>query len=493
MMNSRSSGILMHISSLPSKYGIGDLGQEAYKFVDFLEKAKQKNWQLLPLGITGYGDSPYQSFSSYGGNPYFIDLDELIEKGYLTREEAEGSQLGDRPEKVDYGLLYKNKLDLLKKAYKNSIEDLESQLEEFYKQNRTWLREFSLFMSLKNKFNNKIWYHWPRGFRDHKSSQVSLYEEKEKTSIYFWVFTQYFFSRQWKKLKAYANSKGIRIIGDLPIYVSEDSADVWTNPAYFELNHDYEPLKIAGVPPDAFSESGQLWGNPTYRWQALEEEGYSWWLDRISFALDQVDILRIDHFRGFESYWEVDYAAKDAVKGQWQKGPGMKLIKRIREELGQVNIIVEDLGINTEKVDELVRKSGFPNMKVLQFAFNPWEESHHIPHRIQENSVVYTGTHDNPTSCDWFNSISREELSYVKEYLKLDQEEGYTWGLIRGAWASTANLALAPMQDFLGLGKEARMNRPGSSRDNWTWRIKKNELTDDLAEKIARLTNIYRR
>jgi 4-alpha-glucanotransferase len=493
MIRERSSGILMHISSLPSEYGIGDFGKEAYNFVDFLVKAKQKNWQVLPLGITSFGDSPYQSFSAFAGNPYFIDLDEFIERGYLTRDEVKSYDFGKDPKKVDYGLLYKNKMKLLKIAYERAIKYIENALHEFYLKNIDWLREFALFMALKEHHRNKSWLFWDEKYRKIDSKEVLDFEKENKNKINFWTFTQYFFIKQWNRLKKYANKNGINIIGDLPIYIAEDSADVWANPRLFNLNKDLFPITVSGCPPDAFSEKGQLWGNPIYNWAAMEDDEYSWWIKRFQHSFKLFDILRVDHFRGFESYWEVKYGAKDAVDGQWTKGPGMKLFKKLKTELGDLNIIAEDLGFLTEDVKKLLKDSGFPGMKVLQFAFDSREESDYLPHNYDENSVVYTGTHDNSTVIGWLSSANKDDVNYATEYLKLDQNEGENWGFIRGAWGSTSYLAITTMQDLLGLDDRARMNIPSTVGGNWTWRMEKTDITEEVIKKIGHMTRIYRR
>ncbi len=489
----RSSGILMHISSLPSKYGIGDFGKEAYNFVDFLVKSKQQYWQILPLGVTGFGDSPYQCFSAFAGNPYFIDLDELIQRGYLKEEEVEKLDLGREPNRVDYGLLYQNKMKILRMAYNAAKEEIGEELRSFYKENYNWLREFSLFMALKSKNGGGSWLKWKEPYKDFTSKAVIQFEKDNKEEIYFWVFTQYFFFVQWKRLKDYANNNGIEIIGDLPIYVSEDSSDVWGNPYLFNLDSSLFPITVSGCPPDGFSPTGQLWGNPIYNWKVMEEQGYNWWLKRIQFSFKLYDSLRIDHFRGFESYWEIPYGSENAVNGQWTKGPGMKLFNKIKEKLGELNIIAEDLGFLTDGVRKLIEETGFPGMKILQFAFDSREESDYLPHNYDKNSVVYTGTHDNSTVLGWFKYIPKEDFDYAVEYLKLSEEEGLNWGLIRGAWSSPAYLAIAPMQDFLGLGDEARMNIPSTLGGNWTWRMEKGSLTDELAMRIGELNRIYRR
>lgn len=495
-MKTRSSGILLHISSLPGKYGIGDFGKEAYNFVDFLVDAKQKNWQILPLGVTSYGDSPYQSFSAFAGNPYFIDLDELIEENYLSVNDIESVNLGEDETKVDYGILYKNKMMLLRMAYNNAINSLDKKqitgiLDRFYNKNKEWLREFTLYMGIKANHDNKSWLEWDDEYKSFNSDTVLSFEEENQEEIYFWVFTQYYFFKQWNRLKDYANKNSINIIGDLPIYVAVDSADVWSNPNYYNLDSNFNPITVAGCPPDGFTEGGQLWGNPIYKWDLMEEDGYKWWIKRIESSFQLFDIVRLDHFIGFETYYEVDFGSKDAVKGVWKKGPGIKLFNKIKEELGDLNIIVEDLGHTTDAVKKLVVDAGFPNMKVMHFAFNPNEESEHSPHILARDSVIYTGTHDNHTTMGWLENVSNDDLEYAIEYLKLNNGEGFNWGIIRGAWASPAYLAIAPMQDFLCLDDKSRMNIPSTIGGNWAWRMKKIDLTKELAMKIAQLTKIY--
>jgi 4-alpha-glucanotransferase len=493
MIKQRSSGILMHISSLPSEYGIGDFGKEAYRFVDFLVKAKQRNWQILPLGITGYGDSPYQSFSAFAGNPYFIDLNEFLDRGFLDRQDLQDAYFGSDHHKVDYATLYINKMSILKKAFSNSYDYLREELQTFYREQEDWLREFALFMSIKAYYKNQSWSNWNEEHKQFDSEEVRRFEADNERDIFFWVFTQYYFLNQWMRLKQYANDKGIDIIGDLPIYVAEDSADVWANSELFNLDETKTPVTVAGCPPDAFSATGQLWGNPIYDWESMENNQYNWWIKRIKFSFKLYDSMRIDHFRGFESYWEIKNGAENAINGQWIKGPGMKLFNRIKEVLGDLDIIAEDLGFLTEEVYQLIKDSGFPGMKVLQFAFDPREVSDYLPHNYSQNSVVYTGTHDNETSVGWFDSIPKEDFLYTVRYMKLNYDEGLHWGFIRGAWSSVSNLAVAPMQDFLGLDNSARMNKPSTIGDNWTWRMDKNALTDELAKKISDLTELYKR
>jgi 4-alpha-glucanotransferase len=492
-MKRRSSGILMHISSLPGPYGIGDFGKGAYDFVDFLECASQKEWQILPLGITGFGDSPYQNFSVFAGNPYFIDLEEFFQKGYLNKEDIALHPLGDNPERVDYGLLYKNKTALLRIAYKRAKKEINRELEAFYEKEKTWLRDFALFMAIKKAHNDVSWLKWPQEYRNINSRAVLDFERENQDEIYFHIFVQYFFFKQWKALKNYANKKNIRIIGDIPIYVAEDSADLWRHHGLFKVDENLYPLTVAGCPPDAYSETGQLWGNPVYDWEAMERDGYTWWIDRIRASFEMYDMVRIDHFRGFEAYWEVKYGSSDAVNGKWTKGPGYKFFERIKEELGELPIIAEDLGFLTDEVYELIGKTGFPGMKVLQFAFESGAESEHLPHNYTRNCVVYTGTHDNNTIIGWVKKAGKRELLFARDYLKLSFEEGFNWGFIRGAFSSTADTCIIPMQDYLGLGDEARMNTPSTLGNNWVWRMKEDALTDELAEKIAKLTRIYGR
>ena len=459
-MGKRASGILMHISSLPGKYGIGDFGSEAYNFVDFLYKAKQKYWQILPLNITGFGDSPYQSVSVFAGNPYFIDIDEMIKEGYLNEEDIKETDLGNDSTCINYEKLYFNKMALLRKAYNNSKDILNDNLLDFYDKEKLWLRDFALYMAIKSKNNNISWNRWAKEYRVYNSQGVMEFEKDNLNEIFFWVFTQYYFSSQWNRLKSYANKHNIKIIGDLPIYVAEDSADCWSNPKIFNLDDDLMLKTVAGVPPDTFSDTGQLWGNPIYDWDYLEKNDYQWWIKRIDYGFRLYDTLRIDHFRGFDAYWEVKAGEKTAVNGQWKKGPGMKLFNKIKER---------------------------------QFAFDTQGDSHFMPHNYDKNCVVYIGTHDNHPAMAWFETAPLNEYEYAVEYLKLDEEEGLNWGLIRGAWSSPANLAIGQIQDFLGLGEESRMNEPSTLGKNWTWRVSSSLLTDDLAKKIANLTFVYRR
>ncbi len=489
----RGSGILLHISSLPGDYGIGDFGKGAYDFVDFLEASGQKNWQILPIGITGFGDSPYQSFSAFAGNPYFIDLNELIQMGFLDKKTVAKTDFGKNKDSVDYEKLYLNKMPLLKMAYENAKVKLQRELDNFYEREKEWLDEFSLYMAIKAYHNNVQWTQWEPGFENINASKVGEFRQSHHDEIQFWIFTQYFFFKQWYALKSVANSKGIKIIGDLPIYVAEDSADVWGNPKLFKLNQHFKPICVAGCPPDAFSATGQLWGNPIYDWDYMKEQGYEWWIKRIRYSLELFDTVRIDHFRGFEAYWQIPYGDPTAEGGKWVKGPGKGLFDAIKNALGDVDIIAEDLGYLTQGVINLREYTGFPGMKVLQFAFDTREESDYLPHNFSSNFVAYTGTHDNDTVIGWMNTVAKPDKEFAIEYLNLDRLEGYHWGFIRGVWSSTAYLAVAQMQDFLGLDSSARMNYPSTLGGNWLWRINPRDLTDKLAKKIARVTQIYGR
>lgn len=490
----RSSGILMHISSLPSKYGIGDFGIEAYSFVDFLKKSGQTYWQILPLGSTGYGDSPYQSFSAFDGNTDLIDLDQLISAGYIKEKEIEACDFGSNSKVVDYEKVTKYKMDLLKKAFKRVDKYLLEEIEKFRKENSEWIEDYGLFMSLKEYNSLKPWKDWEDGIRLREEKSLTKYRKKFKNDILFWIFTQYIFFTQWAKLKEYANSNGVRIIGDIPIYVAEDSADTWANSEIFYLDENRIPVEIAGCPPDAFTDTGQLWGNPIYRWDVLEERDFDWWIARIKSNLKLYDVLRIDHFRGFEAYWQVPYGSETAENGKWIKGPGIKIFDAIEKALGEVEIIAEDLGYLTEGVHKLRKETGFPGMKVLQFAFDAREESDYLPQNYEKHCIVYTGTHDNDTIVGWLETTGQKsDVDHAIDYLKLTEEEGYHWGFIRGAWSSVGELSIAQMQDFLGLGNESRMNVPSTIGGNWIWRCLKEDLNNDLAKKIYNITKLYGR
>lgn len=488
----RESGIIMHISSLASKYGIGDFGQEAYDFVDFLVKANVKNWQMLPLGPTSYGDSPYQSFSSFAGNPYFISFDKLIEEGLLTESDTNISIYQNTQSKVDYGLLYENKFKTLMIAYKNNKLKQVYDLESFKNSHRDWVEDYCLFMALKNHFGGASWQQWPMDIKKREADALNYYRQLLSDQIEYNLFMQCVFDQQFSQLKDYANQNQIKIIGDVPIYVAMDSCDVWMRPDLFMLDENLELLFVGGCPPDAFSDDGQLWGNPVYRWSKHDEEHYAWWIERLKAAYRLFDVVRLDHFRGFESFWSIPAGDTNAKRGEWIKGPAMKLFSVVKEKLPQLKIIVEDLGYMTKEVNDFRIASGYPGMRVLLFAFNPYDESENIPHRVDSNWVFYTGTHDNEPLAAWFSKTTPQEIEYARQYLLLNDDEGYVWGMIRGVWSSNAHLAIAQMQDFLGLDESARMNLP-NTLGNWSWRVDKSALTDELASRIKYLNHIYRR
>lgn len=492
-MIKRSSGILMHITSLPESYGIGTFGKEAYNFVDFLIKAGQKYWQILPLGPTGEGDSPYQPFSSFAGNPYFIDLDILNLDGILDKSVYENIDFGSDPEKVDYDKIFKNKMKVLKIAYENFIEKYNPNVDKFREENKLWLEDYALYMALKLKFDLKPWQEWKTDIKLRKKSALTHYKDELKHEIGFWIFLQYEFFKQWTALKSYANRNGIKIIGDIPIYAAADSADTWSNSEVFLLDENKNPIMVSGCPPDAFSKTGQLWGNPIYNWSCLENSGYKWWIERIRKNASLYDVTRIDHFRGFESFWEIPFGEDTAVNGKWVKGPGIKLFDKVKDELGNVSIIAEDLGYLTEDVINFRIAAGYPGMKVLEFAFDTREESDYLPHNYDKNCVVYIGTHDNAPVMGWLKDAGEKDVDFSKKYLKLSKEEGYNWGFIRGALSSVSNLSIIQIQDYLGLGNEARMNIPSTIGGNWQWRVKKEDINAKLAEKIKDITKLYGR
>ena len=490
----RSSGILMPISSLPSPHGIGTLGAEARKFVDFLAAAGQSWWQILPVSPTSYGDSPYQSFSAYAGNPYFIDLDLLCEDGLLTPEEVNAVNWGADPSRVDYSAIYNGRFPLLHLAMERGWERDADKVKPFSVQNDTWLPDYALFMALKRHFGMKSWTEWPdEDIRLRHPAAVERYQKELADDIRLFTYIQYLFFRQWEALRAYAHEKGIGIIGDLPIYVAMDSADVWADPRAFQLDERNVPAEVAGVPPDYFTADGQLWGNPLYDWDAMKADGYSWWIRRIAGASRLYDILRIDHFRGLESYWAVPYGETTAKIGRWVKGPGMDLIGVLTEKFPNIQFIAEDLGYLTPEVRQLLADSGLPGMKILQFAFDSRETANYLPHTYPRNCVCYAGTHDNSTLMGWKNDAAPSDIAAAREYLGLNEEEGFHWGILRGGQSSVADLFVAQMQDYLGLGAEARMNTPGILGGNWQWRMLPDQITEGLTKRIARMTSLYGR
>ncbi|MBQ3563388.1 MAG: 4-alpha-glucanotransferase [Clostridia bacterium] len=487
----RSSGILMHISSLPSRYGIGTFGKEAYRFADFLKKAGQSYWQILPICPTSYGDSPYQSFSAFAINPYFIDLDMLADDGLLKPEEFDRINWGNDASKVDYEIIYNNRYKVLKKAYTRFKKKLPADYDDFCTENSFWLDDYALFMAIKDANKGIVWNAWENGLKLRDKESIAKATEKYSDAIGFYKMQQYLCFKQWSALKEYVNSLGLKIIGDMPIYVSADSADVWSRPDQFLLDENGNPTEVAGCPPDAFSEDGQLWGNPLYDWARMEKEDFSWWCKRISFAFKVFDTLRIDHFRGFEAYYCIPYEAKTAIEGVWKKGPGMKLFNAIKKNCGDLPIIAEDLGYLTEDVRKLLKDSGFPGMKVLQFAFDSREESDYLPHSYDKNCVVYTGTHDNDTIMGWTKTAAPTDVEYARQYMHVNENDGFNWIMMKTAWASPADTAIMMMQDFMGLSSEARMNEPSTLGGNWQWRIDSACINDWLAGIIYENTKIY--
>lgn len=494
----RSSGILMPVFSLPSSYGIGCFSKEAYEFVDFLAEAGQTYWQILPLGPTSYGDSPYQSFSTFAGNPYFISPEELIKEGLLTKEECEQADFGSDIDRIDYFTLYTNRFELLMKAYKRSNIAGDEGYRKFTADNAYWLDDYALYMSIKNSLGGVSISEWPEEIRLRKSAAVARYSEKYAESIEFYKFLQYKFMQQWSALKEYANKCGVKIVGDIPIYVSYDSADTWANPELFELDESRRLTAVAGCPPDAFTEDGQLWGNPLYRWGYHEATGYEWWKLRMKKCCELYDVIRIDHFRGFDEFYAIPAGAVNAKKGEWRQGPGMSLFNALKDILSNVQIIAEDLGFITDSVRKLVKDTGFPNMKVLQFAFDENDDNganEYLPHNYNRNSVVYTGTHDNETVYGWLGSIPAGVSDKVKLYMncKSDDAKAMTEGIIRLALASVSDICIIPVQDYLMLDNTARINIPSTLGCNWLWRMSKGALKKPLADKIRNMTALYGR
>ena len=490
----RSSGILMAISSLPGPYGIGTFGRSAYEFADFLEKAGQRCWQMLPLGPTSYGDSPYQSFSSAAGNPYYIDLEMLIAEGLLRREEVEYREWGTNPRYVDYGKVYESRYAVLRIAADRGIPRDREAVEAFVKENQSWLPDYALFMACKRHNGMRPWMEWPEDIRMRKDEEtLRLYREMYKDDVELFTYIQYLFYKQWNKLRDYIHSRGIRIIGDLPIYVAMDSAEVWAEPRFFQLDEKNVPLEVAGVPPDYFSEDGQLWGNPLYDWDAMKQDGYGWWIRRIDAASKLYDVIRIDHFRGFDTYWSVPNGSPTAKNGRWNKGPGMDLIGTLKGWFPNIEFIAEDLGAPMDSVVQLLEESGWPGMKVLEFAFDSKEPSNYLPHNHIPNCICYTATHDNCPLMQWVEDAKPEDVSFARKYLSIGEEEPFNWGIIRGGMGSVAKLFVAQMQDYLGLGRGHTMNNPGTQSGNWQWRMLKGETSDKLAARIRDLAETYGR
>ena len=489
----RASGILLPISALPSPYGIGTLGKAAYAFADFLHAAGQKYWQLLPLGPTSYGDSPYQSFSTFAGNPYFIDLDLLAEEGLLDKEDLAAADWGNDPRYVDYGKIYEVRFDVLRRAFLRRRERDREAVERFQAES-PWLKNYALYMAVKAHFGMKSWLEWPdEAIRVRAPEAVARYEKELAEDVAFYTYLQYLFFKQWGELREYIHSLGIRIIGDLPIYVAMDSADVWAEPEFFQLGEGNIPTEVSGVPPDYFSADGQLWGNPLYDYDRMRQDGFGWWIRRVEGASRLFDVIRIDHFRGLESYWAVPYGAETAREGRWRKGPGMDLVGVLTQWFHGLDIIAEDLGFLTPEVHQLLRDSGLPGMKVLEFAFDAREPSNYLPHTYERNCVCYVGTHDNETVMQWREQADRADVTFARKYLGLNEAEGFHWGMIRGGMSSVADTFVAQMQDYLGLGAEGRMNTPGTLGNNWRWRLLPGEASPALARKIRRYAHMYGR
>lgn len=485
----------MHLSSLPTPYGIGTMGQSARDFVDFLKKAGQKYWQILPVCPTSFGDSPYQSFSTFAGNPYFIDLDDLRAEGLLELSEYFDIDWESEPGAVNFGALYEKRYPILKLAFKRFLDKKSDEFEKFCEEQSWWLNDYAVFMTIKDANNGISWLEWDEGVKSRNPLALQTVESQYRDEINFWKVSQYFFFKQWKALRDYANDNGVSIIGDLPIYVALDSADVWSHPELFQLDENLQPTGVAGCPPDGFSATGQLWGNPLFRWDVMKENNYEWWVRRIGYACQIYNVLRLDHFRGFESYFSIPYGAKDAKNGHWEKGPGVELFKVMEEKIGKQEIIAEDLGFLTEPVKEMLAESGFPGMKVFELGFDSRDESsiEYLPHNYTRNCVAYVGTHDNDTVQGWFTSAAPEDVAYAQEYLGIeDLSEGH-WDMMKALWATVADTAIVQAQDLFGLGSEYRMNTPSTLGTNWLWRALPGSFNDELAEKLRKYMKMYQR
>ncbi|MCI6646880.1 MAG: 4-alpha-glucanotransferase [Oscillospiraceae bacterium] len=490
----RSSGILMHLSSLPSPGGIGTMGREARAFVDFLVRAGQSCWQILPVCPTSFGDSPYQSFSTFAGNPYFIDLETLETRGLLKGEEYRDIDWESAPDDINYGIMYEKRYPVLRRAAERFLASPPEDFGDFCRENAFWLEDYALFMALKDRNGGAAWLDWPEPERNRDPETLAALRREHAGDLDFWRAVQYLFFAQWRELRAYANGRGIEFIGDLPIYVSLDSVDVWAHPELFQLDENHVPREVAGCPPDGFSETGQLWGNPLFDWDRMAEDDYAWWTRRIGFLCGVYNRLRIDHFRGFDAYYAIPYGDPDARRGVWKEGPGMKLFRAVERSIGPQPIIAEDLGFLTDSVRQLLKDSGFPGMKVLEFAFDSRDPngSDYLPHCYPTHCVAYTGTHDNDTLVGWLNSADPADVAYARAYLRLTGEEDH-WGMMQALWATTADLTVVQAQDILGLGSEARMNIPSTVGTNWRWRALPGSFTPELADRLRENMQLYRR
>lgn len=493
-MTKRSSGVLMHITSLPGEFGIGTFGKSAYDFVDFLEETKQTYWQILPLTTTSYGDSPYQSFSAVAGNLNLIDFSLLKEDGLLEESDYVNVDFGENPEKVDYALLFEARRPILEKAVANTSKNNEvlAEIEKFEAENSSWLADYAEYMAIKESFGYKSFIHWDEDIKKGEQAAREKYRTELQDSIRYYTVTQYFFFKQWLALKEYANEKGIKIIGDMPIYVSADSVEMWTMPELFKVDENNEPLYVAGCPADDFSPTGQLWGNPIYDWEKHKEQGFSWWIYRVQESFKIYDVLRIDHFKGFSDFWQIDKDAENAVNGTWEAGPGIELFQKIKEQLGDLPIVAENLGFIDAKAEKLLDDSGYPGMKILQFAF-PGEDNLDRPHHYTQNSVAYTGTHDNDVVNGWYEKLSESERELVSEYLNRRDDEKITEAMIRGIYSSVSDYAIVTMQDLLDKDATSRMNVPSTVGGNWEWRMLAEDLTEERKEFLRNITVRYSR
>ena len=485
----------MHISSLSSPYGIGTMGQSAREFVDFLVEAGQKYWQILPVCPTSYGDSPYQSFSTFAGNPYFIDFEKLEADGLLYRSEYADVDWESTPDRVNYGALYEKCYPVLRIAANRFLKNPPRKFAEFCKENSFWLDDYAMFMMLKWMNNGLSWMEWDEPLKKHDETVLKNLAEKHSEGIIFWKVLQYFFFEQWGELHAYANGKGIDIIGDLPFYVALDSVDVWAHTELFQLDESLTPTGVAGCPPDGFSATGQLWGNPLFNWEEHKRTDYAWWTQRIGYLCKIYNVLRIDHFRAFDSYYSIPYGDVDAKRGHWEKGPGIQLFRSMENAIGRQRIIAEDLGFMTESVRELLRESKFPGMKVLEFAFDRRDTNNddYLPHNYVKNCVAYAGTHDNETICGWIYSANQDDIAYAKEYLRLEDPDNYNWDMMRVLWATVADYTIVQAQDILGLGNDCRMNTPSTLGGNWSWRSLPGDFNKELAAKLKKYMILYGR
>lgn len=490
----RASGILLHPTSLPGQFGIGDLGAHAYRFIDLLAECQQKLWQIFPLGPTGYGDSPYQCFSAFAGNPLLISLERLADEGLLAQHDLDCEPFDEHH--IDYGKVIHAKTVLLKKAHQNFLDSASAkqkqQYETFCERQQAWLEDYALFMALKDAHEGAVWNSWEEKLVTRDPETLTSWKKQLAKQISYQEFIQYLFFEQWRKVKEYANNKGIKIIGDIPIFVAFDSTEAWSHPDLFFFDKTGHPLYVAGVPPDYFSATGQLWGNPLYRWDVMKKRGYKWWIARFEKIFELVDIVRVDHFRGFAKYWRVPAGEKTAIKGSWKPGPGKRLFRTIEHALGKLPIIAEDLGVITADVVALREAFDFPGMKILQFAFDSDEENDYLPHSYDKNCVVYTGTHDNDTTLGWFEKASKKDRQKVKTYFQTEGDD-ICWDFIRAAWSSVADMAIIPLQDILCLGSEARMNTPATLGKNWGWRFTWEMIPQTALERLTLFTQIYGR